>query len=258
MNRIAIGESSVSHTSAPVPPRAEILQGKLVFTSGDEPSLSMFMPMHYEKNYSYPLIVWLHGEHDDERQLQRVMPFISLRNYVAVAPQGLTKSQRSLTESECSNQSQRSYDWPQTDASFEHAYRSIWHGIERATERCNINRRKVLLVGFGSGGSMALRIGLRSPDLFSGIVAIGGGLPSTNGLFAGLNRARELPILLSHGRDSVDYNEDQVCNDLRLLHTAGFNVTVRQYPCGDDLTDLMLRDANVWLMERVTGQHATS
>ena len=49
---------------------------------------ALFAPMHYESNYAYPLIVWLHGANDDERQLKRIMPFVSLRNYVAVSPRG--------------------------------------------------------------------------------------------------------------------------------------------------------------------------
>src|SRR4051812_48611222 len=48
----------------------------------------LFAPLHYEANYGYPLLVWLHGGGDSERQLRRIMPHISLRNYVAVAPRG--------------------------------------------------------------------------------------------------------------------------------------------------------------------------
>ena len=45
-----------------------------------------FLPLHYEHGYAYPLIVWLHGHGDDERQLRRIMPLLSMRNYLAVAP----------------------------------------------------------------------------------------------------------------------------------------------------------------------------
>src|SRR4029453_560382 len=49
---------------------------------------AIFAPLHYEPNYAYPLLVWLHGPNDDERQLQRIMPSLSVRNYVAVGPRG--------------------------------------------------------------------------------------------------------------------------------------------------------------------------
>jgi len=49
-------------------------------------SQSLFVPLHYEPNYAYPLLVWLHGAGDCHRQLKQVMPHISMRNYVGVAP----------------------------------------------------------------------------------------------------------------------------------------------------------------------------
>src|SRR5262245_28959832 len=45
-------------------------------------------PLHYERNYAYPLVVWLHGAGDDERQVTNVMPLVSSRNYAAVGPRG--------------------------------------------------------------------------------------------------------------------------------------------------------------------------
>ena len=44
-----------------------------------------FAPMHYEPNYAYPLLVWLHGYASNEHELRQVMPQVSMRNYVAVA-----------------------------------------------------------------------------------------------------------------------------------------------------------------------------
>src|SRR5437016_9189131 len=48
----------------------------------------IFTPLHYERNYAYPLIVWLHGPRDNERQVAQVMPLVSMRNYIAVGPRG--------------------------------------------------------------------------------------------------------------------------------------------------------------------------
>jgi len=56
-----------------------------------------------------------------------------------------------------------------------------------------------------------------------------------------------------HCRDSVAYPVARVCDELMLFHAAGMSVTLRQYPCGDELTTQMLRDLDVWLMEQVTG-----
>src|SRR5687768_7836303 len=53
-----------------------------------------FAPLHYESNYSYPLIVWLHGPHNNELQLKQILPLVSLRNYVGAAPRATVASEQ--------------------------------------------------------------------------------------------------------------------------------------------------------------------
>ena len=65
---------------------------------------------------------------------------------------------------------------------------------------------------------------------------------------------RDSRLLIMHCRDSQDYPLHQVCGELSLFHAAGMSVTLRQYPCGDELTTHMLRDLDIWLMEQVTGE----
>jgi hypothetical protein len=62
-----------------------------------------------------------------------------------------------------------------------------------------------------------------------------------------------LPLFIAQGRDAQRYCVDRSCDELRLFHTAGMSVTVRQYPCGDELTTNMLSDMDRWMMELVTG-----
>lgn len=242
MNRITTAESLVTHSSKPTRKHTEVFQGTLVQADSGDVAQSMFLPMHYEQNYAYPLVVWLHGDEDDERQLHRIMPHLSMRNYIAAAPRGLR----------CVDHGQ-SCGWKQTDDCIEHAHRSIAHAIEQASCRTNINPRRIMLVGFGSGATMAMRVALATPDRFAGVVSIGGPMPRNNRPLAGLAQSRRVPVLICQGRYSQEYADETLCDDLRLLHIAGFSVTLRQYPCGDDLVDLMLRDANCWLMDRVTG-----
>jgi phospholipase/carboxylesterase len=100
---------------------------------------------------------------------------------------------------------------------------------------------------------MALRLALRSPEQFAGGASIGGCFPRGRQPLARLALARESRLLLMHCRDSVRYTVQYVCEELSLFHAAGMSVTVRQYPCADELTTQMLRDLDVWLMEQVTG-----
>jgi phospholipase/carboxylesterase len=203
---------------------------------------ALFVPMHYEPNYAYPLLVWLHGPGDDERQLQRIMPLVSLRNYVAIGPRAPGKIPGS-----------RGHDWRQEEADIDVAETSIFNCIDLISARFHVAPHRIFVAGFGSGGTMAFRIGLRNPQRFAGALSLGGAFPSGHMPLARLTHARKLPLFIAHGRDAEHYSIDRSCDELRLFHSAGLSVTLRQYPCGDELTTHMLSDMDRWMMELVTG-----
>lgn len=201
----------------------------------------LFSPLHYESGYSYPLLVWLHGVGDDERQLLRVMPTISMRNYVAVAPQGIAVE----------NQQKPHFDWPCTGNGVSATETRVFDCIELAKTKCNIANHKIYLVGFGTGGTMAIRLGLEYPDMFAGVLSLTGRFPQDRTIFRRWNQTKNLPFFISVGKDSTTFSPTDAANDLRLLHTAGLDVSVRQYSCGQELTPQMLQDVNRWIMEKV-------
>ena len=210
---------------------------------------SLFVPLHYEKKYAYPLLVWLHGADDNERQLKRVMPGISLRNYVAVAPRGTANCIETNTETFC---------WRQNEAEIIEAQWRLTASIERVQSRYNIHRDRIFVGGYADGGTMALRLALRMPHLCAGVISIGGSMPNNLAPLLNIERARGLSVLLMQGNSSSDYSTSEFCRDLRVLHSAGMSVAARQYPAGDELTTKMLSDVDSWLMERVTGDPAES
>jgi phospholipase/carboxylesterase len=203
-----------------------------------------FVPMHYEKNYAYPLIVWLHGGGDDERQLMRVMPLVSMRNYLGVAPRGSARAAMG-------------YDWEQTEPQIETAQQRVFAAVEQARQRFHVERSRVFIAGYGSGGTMALRVALRNPGAFAGALTIGGPFPEGRLPLAHLSQVRGLPLFMAQGREAESYPMEQTCRELRLFHAAGMNATLRLYPCGDELTSNMLHDMDVWMMERITGVEST-
>lgn len=204
---------------------------------------STFAPLHYEPNYAYPLIVWLHGSGDNEKQLRRVMPMISLRNYAAIAPRG---------GAVIGNGMEAGHSWEQTPSQIQRAHQDVIECIEAARMRFNVGVDRIFLAGFGAGGTMALRVAMSFPEEFAGVASLGGRFPHDYRPLSRIDAARKLPVFLAQGRNSLAYHEDHVCQDLRLLHAAGISVTLRQYPCSDELTTSMLSDLDVWFMELVT------
>ena len=197
----------------------------------------LFLPLNYERNYEYPLLVWLHTNGDDANQLNRVMPDISLQNFVAASPQANAGNQN------CG------YFWEQDESSIDFAADTVLATIDMARCRANINSQKIFVGGYGAAGTMAFRVALTHPDLFCGVASINGPLPQG---FAPLGRwssSRNIEVFWSQYRKSDEFNQDILCRQLKLLHVAGFSVTLRQYPGGDELTGNALADMNRWIMQ---------
>lgn len=197
-------------------------------------------PLHYESNYAYPLLVWLHGPGSDEREIRRILPLVSLRNYVAVGLRGPVSRGGG-------------FDWPQTAEAIATAGAHLDEAIAAARGKYSVHPQRIYVAGHGSSGTMALRLALDAPESVAGAISLGGPFPTGLAPLRRLAAARHLQLLLMQGRDSTSYPVRRVCEELRLLHAAGIGVTLRQYPCGDELTTQMLHDLDVWLMEQVTG-----
>lgn len=200
-----------------------------------------FCPIHYESGYAYPLIVWLHGAGGSEDDLRQVMPLVSVRNFVAVAPRGTVRY----------SGSKGLYAWDQSAEGIERSEQRVMEAVAAAGERFHIHPRRIFLAGYDSGGTMALRIAWNNPSRIAGAASFGGPIPRGGRPLRNVNLLRNMRLLLASGRSSRRYSEQQVCRDLRLLHAAGFTVALRQYPCADELTTSMLSDLNHWAMESV-------
>jgi phospholipase/carboxylesterase len=86
---------------------------------------SLFAPLHYEPGYAYPLIVWLHGEGGTENHLRRLMPMVSVRNYVAVAPRGTARPGNSTD-------AKQGFTWLQTGEHIHAAEQRVFDAVAAA------------------------------------------------------------------------------------------------------------------------------
>jgi phospholipase/carboxylesterase len=207
------------------------------------PGIALFSPVHYERNYAYPLLIWLHGEGSSERELRQLMPNVSVRNYVGAAARGIGIS-RDISAG---------FSWPQTDEGVDAALERVSDCIEHAERRYNIHASRIFLAGQGTGGTMALRLALQFSLPLAGAISLGGALPRGNCPLSRIHQARSLPLMLMCSRESRVYPSHQVAADLRLMHSAGCQLAIREYLCGDELFTDMFADMDEWLMENVCG-----
>jgi len=204
MNRVTSSSRVDERTEISEPP---FTLDEAVFThetSADWPHC-VFAPLHYERNYPYPLIVWLHGPNDDERQLLRIMPSISVRNYVAVAPRGLPGEGKS--DPACDSSS--GLTWPQARDAQDQAESAVLDCISLVSRKFHIAPNRIFLAGFDTGGTTAFRIALNQPNRFAGVISLGGPLPEGDTPLRQFSQLRNLPVFLGIGKHSPFYSESQ-------------------------------------------------
>src|SRR5580704_12859193 len=149
MNRIQQYWTASSDPEMPVSREISEVEGGR-FSVLPDAGQTLFAPIHYESNYAYPLIVWLHGPNDDERQLKRIMPFVSLRNYVGVSPRGTASAvectgpesdqpgARDAQNTPAGQASRAGYRWQQTEEQIASAESRVLAAVAHAREEMNI------------------------------------------------------------------------------------------------------------------------
>jgi len=212
---------------------------------------TLFTPLHYEPNYEYPLIVWLHAAGESDQVLPRIMSHISLRNYAAVAPRGTQAagSARRL------HGRRGGFGWRQTSEQISAAEARVASAIEHAAGQLSIHHGRIFLAGAGCGGTMALRVAMENPHRFAGALSLDGSFPRGQAPLQRLTEARQMPLFIARARQSHDYGEQIACDDLRLLYAAGMSLTLKEYPGVNVCRPQVLADIDRWIMEVLAEQN---
>ncbi len=222
-----------------------LLHHDLSHPTETEPEYLVFVPENYEPRYAYPLLIWFHHAGSDEEQLERIMPFVSARNYLAIAPRGMAMRW---------DDGSVGYGWPQNPQGLGYAQYVVATALEKVAAKYHFSPRRIFVAGFADGGSMAVRLALTSPAQFAGAATLGGPIPTWGRPFVWLRSQRQLSFLFMLGAQSVVFSPVEACRALRLFYEAGLSVVLRQYPCGDQIHHAMLADLNRWIMGEITGR----
>lgn len=204
---------------------------------------TFFVPMHYESNYRYPLIVWLHSDGFNENQVCHVMPHVSTRNYLATgirAPQAIDASAHRFC-------------WNESPTAMQTAEQAVMQAIERTSSQFSIHAGRIVLAGYRQGGTMALRIAMQYPELFAAAISLGGSLHLPPHLDIDRERLihRRLPMLWQRAIQSPWYDEPELIDEIRSIAPYRAQLEVRQYRSDDEMNTVVLSDLDRWVMEHV-------
>ncbi len=209
---------------------------------------AFFLPLHYTPAYGYPLVVWLHNNGFNENQLDQVMPYISVRNYIGVG----------VRATKAADAAGHRFDWHQGTAAIGAAHDAVITAIDEAVERFSVNADRIVLAGYRDGGTMALRIAMRQPDRFAGAVSLGGPMPQ--GAIRNVVQLREkrLPMLWQWGGAREEFTTESLNSDCRMAMAIGGQVEVRQYPGDDEMDTVVLKDIDDWIMRQIVSGSSTA
>jgi phospholipase/carboxylesterase len=200
-----------------------------------------FYPLNFQSSYKYPLIVWLHSDGCNEDQINQVMPHISVRNFVGVGVRG----------SRAADANGLRFEWAENSAGKGAAHDNVMSAIKDAQQRFSVHSDRIVLAGYGSGGTAALRIAMQEPNRFAGVVSVGGPMPGNSIKQFKTLRQRRLPMLWLWAKENKQYTQSQLHDDCQMAMTIGSQVEIRQYPGDDEMDTVVLSDLNDWVMRTV-------
>uniref|UniRef100_A0A7C4QR05 Uncharacterized protein n=1 Tax=Schlesneria paludicola TaxID=360056 RepID=A0A7C4QR05_9PLAN len=232
-------EAAASLDVDQVPTRDELEAGVTgpVISVSEGPH-AIALPEVYEPGYAYPLIVWFHPSGSTEEELFDVLPQISDRNYVALALRGNVEFGHGA-------------DWSTAGGALETA-RRVEEAVERLKQFLNIHPQRIILAGYGSGGTTALEVLLQSPEAFHGAACLAGAFPNIEFPLARYRGLRGRRVLLATTLDCREVRVADFVTSGRLLYTAGMQVATRVYQEGGGTAKArMLRDVDHWIMDGI-------
>jgi phospholipase/carboxylesterase len=203
-----------------------------------------FMPTGFESTYEYPLIVFFHRDGSTERQIMKLVPHLSRRNFICMGLRGMVPMYRT--------DGRTRYSWSADGGLTTELEDYVFAAIEDAYDRLPVHADRIFLAGIGEGATQAYRLALSYPNKFAGVISLNGKLPQRGPLWR-LNQTRQLPVFIGHGQDNTQVPLDAARRDHVLLYSAGMEVKFASYPTSEKLHPDMLRDVNRWAMQLVTG-----
>ncbi len=203
----------------------------------------VFVPENYEPNYAYPLVIWLHESGKSERDIVKVLPMISMRNYLGLALRGTARTNGDAPDA---------FRWSRTRNAGLAFEEQLYASVRQMRRDYHIHTERVFLVGAGEGGTMAWDLFLTRPQWFAGVAAMGGRFPWGR---RPLRQFRALcgkqALIVADGRKSPSRAQAEQVG--RLLYAAGVEVAVRAPASGRASSRPLLRQVDRWIMRSIGG-----
>lgn len=197
--------------------------------------LSVYTPLEYLCSYKYPLIVWLHSQEGTEREALHAIQKISARNYAAVGLKGFSQN--------------NTIAWPLSRLG--EIETRVLDTVRQVRLCLNIHPQRIYLVGIQSGGTAAMALALRRPDVFAGAATFNGPIPRLPVMFRQFKLQKKQSYFVGIPRQPESYPPEALRDDIDMFSNAGISIQFKEYS-GKYFDDDMYKDLNYWIMRRIS------
>jgi phospholipase/carboxylesterase len=198
----------------------------------------------------FPTLIALHGWGANAHDLLGLAPFVANGRFLMLCPQGPFEVPLGPVSG---------YGWypiragsaPDENA-VETAAGETAQFIDDALGRYPVDRRKLVVLGFSQGGTIAYSLAIRQPERFAALVGVSTWFPEYLKERAQNREALErLPTLVQHGRTDNMIEIARARQSVENIRALRLPLTYREYDCGHEITADGINDLSRFLMEKV-------
>ncbi len=205
----------------------------------------------------FPTIVLLHGWGASAHDLIGLAPVLHAGRALVLSPQGPVASRMEAAPGQPGEMV--GYGWfplgggrPPDAGEFARAVAAVSRFIDAAAALYPVDGKKLVLLGFSQGGTLAYDLALRDPKRFAGLVALSSWLPpQIVAEVAPSEDHRSLPTLVVHGSEDPMIPAERGQESRDALLKLGVPTVYREYPMGHEIRPEALRQLVEWIEERV-------
>jgi phospholipase/carboxylesterase len=118
--------------------------------------------------------------------------------------------------------------------------------------RYPIDQKKLVVLGFSQGGTMAYGLAFNQPERFAAVVALSTWLPEEVLPLPSISGPRQSPaILVQHGSRDERIEIRRAHEAVEKLREWRLPITYREYDMGHEISQRSLNDLSAWLEEKI-------
>ena len=201
-------------------------------------------PDEYDENKYYPVIILLHGFGSYMGDLSVLAPAINRNSYIYIFPNAPIPIQISPIFTGYGWTSPGNFNDPQE---LKYIRNLLNEFIADVLSRFNVRPGNAILGGFSQGGVMSYLCALAKPEIFGGVIALSGTLPSLTEIKGNLPEARTQPIFIAHGIHDEVIEIEQGRNSKLFLESEGYTPVYKEYQMGHEIIPSVIHDLSTWM-----------